>query len=302
MSLPAVPLSRLANNPQSVGHPDAICKTLVATNGIPGEPAEVRVVQTDLTTPGSSAVLTVSGGLGTGGGTGGSEYKFIKGCGPPAGGIETDHLQLFRYGPTGAVSVLEEVFDIAPKLAPTPGSSSLNSMFLYADLSTNGVLSSAIGLTSGDVAPSVVYIAAPAGASADAVTYVNTPICVEHNGGSPIGSAPVLTITLPADYPTAPTAVGASKYDGKILARGTTYNNGQESFLVRVVNSAGVRVASGYIFNGQFPQGNTSAVLQFNITIETSNPYCWTGDTTALRAYGLHTAIWVVNEAQNGPP
>ena len=116
MSLPAAPLVPTANNPQSVGHPDTVSTRITAINGIPGQSTSVRVVQTDLTTPGSSAVLTVSGGLGTGGGTGGSEYQFIKGCGPSAGGIVTDHLQLFRYGPQGAVAPLSQVLDIAPKL------------------------------------------------------------------------------------------------------------------------------------------------------------------------------------------
>lgn len=142
MSLPAAPLVPTANNPQSVGHPDTVCRSITATNGLlPGQFPAVSVVQTDLTTPGSSAALELGGGGGAGGPVGASNYILYKTCGPAAGGLVPDHLQLFRYGPTGAVnSTVSEVLDIAPKMVATPGLPSDNTMFINADVTVNGAL------------------------------------------------------------------------------------------------------------------------------------------------------------------
>lgn len=146
MSLPSVPLLPIANDPQGVGHPNTVTSFLTVANPAaggtptPGAGAGVNIVQTDRVTPGSAATLELSGGLGAGGAAGGSSYKFFKECGPDAGGLQRDHLQLFRYGPTGAVnSTIAQVLDIAPKMVAN-SSAAHNLANLFADLSVGGTL------------------------------------------------------------------------------------------------------------------------------------------------------------------
>ena len=169
MSLQSVPLFPTTNNPQSVGHPNTICKTLTATNTlVGGGDVSVSVVQTDRTTPNSSASLVLSGDLGAGGAAGGSSYALLKGCGPSGSGvIEQDHLQLIRFGPTGATNPgVAEVLDIAPKMV-ADSSPAQNLASMYADLyvggdvqtqklkTTNGALASWLWYgISGQVGPS----------------------------------------------------------------------------------------------------------------------------------------------------
>jgi len=154
MSLPSVPLLPIANDPQSVGHPDTITGYLTVANppatGNPilGAGAGVSIVQNDRVTPSSAATLELSGGLGAGGAVGGSNYTFYKGCGPQGSGvIYPDHLQLFRNGPTGSVQpTTSQVLDIGPKLgAADPLLPAVNVASLYADLTVNGALISGRG-------------------------------------------------------------------------------------------------------------------------------------------------------------
>lgn len=149
MSLPAVPLVPTANNPQSVGHPDTVCTRITATNGLlPGQFPAVSVVQTDLTTPGSTAALELGGGGGAGGPVGASNYILYKTCGPAAGGLVPDHLQLFRYGPTGAVNpTVAQVLDIAPKMV-ADSSPAQNIATLFADLTVGGDVTAPVGFKS----------------------------------------------------------------------------------------------------------------------------------------------------------
>ena len=128
-----------------------VAQTLTATNTLPGAPAGVSIVQTDRTTPSSAATLELSGGLGGGGAAGGSVYKFYKGCGPLGTGvINQDHLQLIRFGPTGAVApILSGVLDIAPKMVADSSSSAENLMSVFADLNVGGTLAVGGALTSG---------------------------------------------------------------------------------------------------------------------------------------------------------
>lgn len=98
------------------------------------------IVQTDRTTASSAATLTLSGGLGAGGATGGSAYTFFKGCGPLGSGvINQDHLQLLRFGPTGAVASISGILDIAPKMV-ADSSSAQNLMSVFADVNVGGAL------------------------------------------------------------------------------------------------------------------------------------------------------------------
>jgi hypothetical protein len=148
MSLPSVPLAPTTNDPQGIGHPNTVTQILTATNTTPGAPAGVSIVQTDRVTASSAATLELSGGLGGDGAVGGSNYTFYKGCGPQGSGvIYPDHLQLFRFGPTGAVQpTLSQVLDIGPKLgAADPLLPAVNLMTLYADLQVAGALSSTRG-------------------------------------------------------------------------------------------------------------------------------------------------------------
>ena len=101
------------------------------------------IVQTDRTTAASSAVLELSGtlvGSASGSPPGGSKYTFFKCCGPNGGGLQQDHLQLFRYGPTGAVnSTIAEVLNIAPKMV-ADSSAAQNLMNVFADLTVGGIV------------------------------------------------------------------------------------------------------------------------------------------------------------------
>jgi len=154
MSLPSVPLVPTTNDPQGVGHPNTVTSFLTVANPpvggtpIPGADASVIIVQNDRTTTGSSAVLELSGGLGADGAAGGSKYTFLKCCGPSGDGLQQDHLQLFRYGPTGTVGSSGglQVLDIAPKMLPAdPLLPAANLVTLYADLQVTGALSSTRG-------------------------------------------------------------------------------------------------------------------------------------------------------------
>lgn len=100
------------------------------------------IVQTDRVTPSSAATLTLSGGLGANGAAGGSAYTFYKGCGPSGVALQQDHLQLIRFGPTGAVNPgVSGVLDIAPKMLPnTSGSPAENLATMFADLTVGGIV------------------------------------------------------------------------------------------------------------------------------------------------------------------
>lgn len=121
--------------------PEVILGDVDITGDLEVQGGAVSIVQTDRVTPSSAATLSLSGGLGAGGAAGGSKYTFYKGCGPLGSGvIYQDHLQLFRFGPTGAVQpTLSQVLDIAPKMV-ADSSPAQNLMSVFADVTVGGKL------------------------------------------------------------------------------------------------------------------------------------------------------------------
>jgi len=139
MSLVPQPLLPNTNNPQGMGHPNVTMGSLTVSNngqtGAAGSSSKVLILQTDNTTPGQAASLLFEGGDITL--PGGSQYVLSKATGPSAGFVNQDHLQLFRYGPTGASAPIAEVFDIGAKMLPSVDPV-VNTMTLYADLALMG--------------------------------------------------------------------------------------------------------------------------------------------------------------------
>ena len=128
--------------PSAAGNgPEVILGDVDITGDLEVDGGAVSIVQTDRTTPSSAATLSLSGGLGAGGAAGGSVYTFYKGCGPLGSGvIYQDHLQLFRFGPTGAVQpTLSQVLDIAPKMV-ADSSPAQNLMSVFSDVYVGGDL------------------------------------------------------------------------------------------------------------------------------------------------------------------
>lgn len=167
MSLPAAPLVATANNPQGVGHPSTVTQNLTVANTVVGggDPT-VSIYQKDLTTPGACAVLNIGGGAGVDGPTGGANYTLFKCCGPSAGGVSQDHLQLFRYGPVGAISQLSEVLEIAPKMVADT-SPAVNLTTLFSDLQVDGTIAAGNNTLKPLPAPILVpYILGGAGGAA----------------------------------------------------------------------------------------------------------------------------------------
>lgn len=126
--------------PSAAGNgPEVILGDVDITGDLEVDGGAVSIVQTDRVTPSSAATLSLSGGLGAGGAAGGSVYTFYKGCGPLGSGvIYQDHLQLFRFGPTGAVQpTLSQVLDIAPKMV-ADSSPAQNLMSVFSDVNVGG--------------------------------------------------------------------------------------------------------------------------------------------------------------------
>lgn len=120
--------------------PEEILGDLEITGDLSVDGGAVSIVQSDRT-PSSAATLSLSGGLGANGAAGGSAYTFYKGCGPSGVAIQQDHLQLIRFGPTGAVNPgVSGVLDIAPKMVANPNLPAENLATLFADLTVNGAL------------------------------------------------------------------------------------------------------------------------------------------------------------------
>lgn len=127
--------------PSAAGNgPEVILGDVDITGDLTVQGGAASIVQTDRTTPSSAATLELSGGLGANGAAGGSKYTFYKGCGPSGAVVNQDHLQLIRFGPTGAVNPgVSGVLDIAPKMVAN-SSAAQNLMSVFADLSVGGTL------------------------------------------------------------------------------------------------------------------------------------------------------------------
>lgn len=133
--------------PSAAGNgPEVILGDVDITGDLAVKGGDVTIVQTDRTTVGSAATLTLSGGIGAAPDSvpGASKYTFYKGCGPsgPLDVIKQDSLQLLRFGPTGSVNTTgSNVLIFSPKMLPnTSGSPAENLATVYADVSVGGTL------------------------------------------------------------------------------------------------------------------------------------------------------------------
>lgn len=146
MSLPSVPLTPTANNPQSVGHPNSISQNLTLLSN--GPDTSLLLQQENITTPGASCSITLAGGTPGAPGSfpGMANYTLFKGCGPSSGGVNQDALHLYRYGPTGAVNPgISQVLQVAPKMVATPNLPADNLMQILSDVAISGALTSGFG-------------------------------------------------------------------------------------------------------------------------------------------------------------
>lgn len=256
MSLPAAPLIPSANNRQSVGHPEAMSQSFSVINTSVGSRADLAVQQTDTTTAGSCAVLSFQGQLpsGSGGGpTGSASYVFTKGVGPAAGGIVPDHLQLFRYGPAGAVAPLSEILDIAPKMVATPGSPTVDTMTINTDLILNGTLS-------GGFASTTNYVDEPNGISSLRCITIG-PYRIAFGQSTPLFQGTDVTVglhTVPAATFPGQTGVGLfGTNSANILQVIVTPLNGLMNTPVswfRVTGPAGALYLQSSVNSGQVSQ------------------------------------------------